>query len=115
MTRNEAIMDAWDKISKYVKDNYTHTFEKGISFRWKHEVYYWIQFGVTYEGDAYIAKGNHSSVIPTEWFYHPDPNKPTFERLKLRCTEEVIDDWFNIKEKLRQLAEKENSLFNFKP
>lgn len=114
MTRDEAIMEAWNKISKYVKDNYTNKFEKGVSFTWKHKVYYWIKFGVTPDGIAYITKGNHSSSIPTEYCYHPEKEDTQLVNIKKSMTEEVVDDWLIIKEKLKMLAEKEYSLYNFK-
>lgn len=57
--REKAILNAWTKIAEYVKKNYTDVFLNGISFEWKHEVYYKIAFGVTKDGIAYIARGSH--------------------------------------------------------
>ena len=112
MTRNEAIMNAWEKIREYVKENYNGTFEKGIEFTWKHEVYGWKKFGVTRDGVAYIVTGSHGTSSCNDWFYHPTNNK-TYEPKRLGVTEDVVNDWRTIKEKLERLAEKENGLYNF--
>lgn len=48
--RETAILSAWNKISEYVKENYTGVFTNGVFFEWKHEVYYKIAFGVTKDG-----------------------------------------------------------------
>ena len=112
MTRNEAIMNAWGKISEYVKENYTGVFENGIRFRWKHEVYGWKDFGVTPDGVAYIVKGSHGTSDLNEWFYHPVIKK-TYEPGRLAVTEDIVNDWAIIKKKLSELAEKENGLYNF--
>lgn len=112
MTRNEAIMNAWKSIQKYVKENYNRVFENGIEFTWKHEVYGWTKFGVTQDGIAYIVTGSHGTSSLNDWYYHPTNNK-TYEPKKLKVTEEVVSDWKTIKNKLEKLAEKENNLYNF--
>lgn len=113
MTRNEAIMNAWERIQEYVKENYDGVFECDIEFEWKHEVYGWKRFGVTKNGAAYIVTGSHGTLSLNDWFYHPTNNK-TFERKRLSVTEDVVNDWTIIKDKLEKLAERENNLYNFK-
>lgn len=112
MTRNEAILQAWFKIREYVKENYNGTFEKGIEFTWKHEVYGWTKFGVTRTGDAYIVHGSHGTSSLNEYYYCPF-KEAGWEHGRLPRTEEVVNDWHIIKSKLIQLADKENSLYNF--
>lgn len=114
MNRAEAIMNAWKKIQEYVKKEYDGVFEKGIRIRWKHEVYGWTEFGVTSTGDAYICHGSHGcGDRMTDWFYHPDTRKPTFERTRMTHTEKVVNDWEIIKQELYKMALKERLLYNF--
>ncbi len=108
--RQKAIVDAWNKIAKYVKENYAGVFEKGVSFEWKHEVYYKIAFGVTADGDAYIMEGSHGWDFD-EYYHHPEYEMSQFGAM--RRTEEVINDWSKIKTALEQKAEQEKNLYNF--
>ena len=39
MTRAEAVISAWNKISEYVRKEYAGVFQNGLRFRWKHDVY----------------------------------------------------------------------------
>lgn len=113
MNRNEAILNAWNKIRKYVKDNFDGTFENGIEFEWKHEVYYWVKFGVTNKGVAYIVEGSHGWGADC-YFYHPTKDtKSILTSVRMRFTEEIVNEWKLIKEKLIRLAKKENELYNF--
>lgn len=113
MNRNEAIMNAWGKIQAYVKENYNGVFSKEIRFKWKHEIYGWTEFGVTSNGTAFIVTGSHGTDNLNDWFYHPTITK-TYEHKRLSVTEDVINDWQTIKEKLKSLGDKENALYNFK-
>lgn len=112
MTREEAILNAWNKIRKYVKENYNGVFEKGTQFRWKHECYYWIEFGVTKDGDAYFVRGSHG--WGGDYFYCPFKNEPSiYPHIKLAYLNDVVEDWQSIKKVLQSLAKKENELYNF--
>lgn len=110
MNRNEAIVEAWNKISAYVKENYNGVFEKGIEFEWTHEVYGWNKFGVTSDGVAYIIHGSHGCT-GSDYYYHP--TKKGFEGAKIARTENVVTNWQLIKKLLAARAEKEKSLYNF--
>lgn len=112
MSRNEAIMQAWNKIREYVKENYNGTFEKGIEFKWKHEVYGWTKFGVTNDGVAYIVHGSHGTSSLNEYYYCPF-KEAGYEHARIKRTEEVVSDWIIIKNKLIELEDKENDLYNF--
>lgn len=112
MTRNEAIMKAWYKIKEYVEENYNGTFEKGIEFEWKHEVFGWTKFGVTNNGVAYIVHGSHGTSSLNEYYYCPF-KKAGYEHARICRTEEVVNDWIIIKEQLKKLADKENRLYDF--
>lgn len=110
--RTKAIMDAWKQIQDYVHDNYAGVFAKDMRFRWKHEVYQWVEFGVTPEGYAFIVRGCHGwGDSEADFFYHP--GKTGYDRLKLTLTEQVVRDWPTIKRLLQEYAEKENALYNF--
>lgn len=112
MTREEAILNAWNKIKIYVKGNFDGTFENGIEFEWKHACYYWIKFGVTNKGVAYIVKGSHG--WGGDYFYHPyEKNFSGLKSVTMGVTEMVVSEWKLIKEELIRLAKKENELYNF--
>lgn len=110
--RENAILNAWNKISEYVKENYTEVFENGILFEWKHEVYYKIAFGVTEDGIAYIARGSHGWGYD-DYCFHPYKKQPYFKNGVIGNAVEVIDDWQKIKSILENKAAKEKSLYNF--
>lgn len=110
--RESAILNAWNKISEYVKENYTGVFENGILFEWKYEVYYKIAFGVTKNGIAYIARGSHGWAYD-DYCFHPYEKQPYFKNGVIRNTEEVINDWQKIKSILESKAVKEKGLYNF--
>lgn len=110
--REKAILNAWNKISEYVKENYTGVFENGVFFEWKHEVYYKIAFGVTEDGVAYIARGSHGWNYD-EYSFHPDKKRPYFKNGVIRDAKEVIDDWQKIKSILESKATEEKNLYNF--
>ncbi len=113
MTRSEAVISAWNKISEYVRKEYAGVFQNGLHFRWKHEVYGWTEFGVTPKGDAFIATGSHGAGEQyTDYYYHPDKSK-TYEPKRISVTSEVVEDWQKIKKILEEKAKKEKALYNF--
>lgn len=110
--REKAILEAWNKISKYVKENYTGVFANGVFFEWKHEVYYKIAFGITKDGVAYFAKGSHGWDYD-QYFFHPSHKLPYFKNRVIGNTEDVVRDWQKIKSILESKAEEEKNLYNF--
>ena len=113
MTRAEAVISAWNKISEYVRKEYAGVFQNGLRFRWKHDVYGWTEFGVTPKGDAFIATGMHGAGENyTEYYYRPDKSK-TYEPKRIGVTSEVVEDWQKIKKILEKRAEKEKALYDF--
>lgn len=110
--RETAILSAWNKISEYVKENYTGVFTNGVFFEWKHEVYYKIAFGVTKDGVAYIAKGSHGWAYD-DYICHPNHEPPYFKNAVIGNAEEVIQDWQKIKGILESKANQEKNLYSF--
>lgn len=113
LTWNDAVMAAWGKIQKAVKQEYAGVFHKELRFRWKHEVYGWTEFGVTPDGDAFLVTGSHGAGDSyADFFYHPVVRK-TYEPKRIQVTEEAVTDWPQIKEILRKKAAAEKSVYDF--
>lgn len=64
--KNKVLENAWKKICEYVRDNFNDVFPEGFKTRWSHDVYYWIEFVVSPQGEARIYRGTHDTSYPSE-------------------------------------------------
>lgn len=112
-----ALGEAWGKIQAYCKEQYSGVSTRDIQVRWKHNVYGWIEFGVTPDGTAYIVHGHHaqsSRAEDADWYFHPvHKTAPGSQFTKYNRIEEVVRDWPLVKRKLEEAAAKERGIFNF--
>ena len=113
---NNALSEAWSKINDYCK-KYAGISTRDVQIRWKHDVYGWIEFGVTPQGKAYINRGDHSKSPGennTTYIGHP-MRKEADQWTKYPSIEEVVKDWPAIKEILEKRFDDEKRIFNFEP
>lgn len=116
-TLYKALDEAWKKIKSYCEEKYAGISTRDVQFSWKHEIYGWIEFGVTPSGTPYIVRGDHSKdrrSDSAEWFFHPS-HKEGYFPAKYPSIEEVIRDWPIIKERFEKECNTEHSIFNFEP
>lgn len=64
--KNKVLENAWKKICEYARDNFNGVFPEGFKTRWFHDVYYWIEFVVSPQGEARIYRGTHDTSYPSE-------------------------------------------------
>ena len=111
-----ALDSAWRKIQNYCKENYTQKTVRNVQFCIYSDVYMWIEFGVTPNRQAYFVRGSHEKGHTSpyaDWYYHP-LHKTGYVPLKYRELETIIKKWPEIKVKLAEKFNQEESIFNFK-
>lgn len=112
---NAALENAWSKIQNYCKEKYTGKTSRSVQFEVYRDVYMWLEFGVTPNGDAYFVKGNHflsHTSIDADWYYHPTHSEGYFGT-KYRDLEAIVRKWPEIKARLADKFAQEESIFNF--
>ena len=117
MNLNKALDNAWHKIELYCQEKYAGVSTRDIQFSWKHDIYGWIEFGITPNGTPYIVRGDHATDRRSNnatWFFHP-AHKDSFFDIKYASIEEIVKDWPIIKKKLEEKVNIEQSIFNFEP
>lgn len=104
MDRDTAIMNAWEQIQGYCKENYAGRVGTGI----KIEYQYCNEFGLTSDGEPYIV----THMSGGKWYdYYHHPVKPdAYERNLIPVTEECIQHWPKIKKELRMRVD---DIYNF--
>lgn len=86
MTKEQMINTNWNKICKYIKENYNGVFEDG--FEWGYGAYgYEFVLKITADGEAYAT--SHLTDKPRE----------------IVIKERIVTDWKSIKERIKERAE----------
>ena len=112
---NAALDNAWSKIQNYCKEKYKGKTVRDVQFQVYHDMYMWMEFGVTSNGDAYFVRGDHSMSHTSDradWYYHPG-HKEGYFALKYRELETIVRKWTEIKVMLAKKFAQEESIFNF--
>ncbi len=117
-TLNSALEEVWGKIHKYCKEQYSGISPRDVQVRWKQDMYFWSEFGVTPNGDIYIVHGNHdqdSRADDADWYFHPDhKTSPMVRSQRCHRMEEAVRNWPKIKEMLAKRFDEERRIFDFK-
>ena len=108
-TRELALLDAWEKIEYFTRENYKGIFDKGLRFRWYDGIYGWSDFGMTEEGKPYLVKGSHGTVSLNVYYNHSEHEN----RMAINGIEEVINNWESIKRRLEGAKKREENIYNF--
>lgn len=121
----EAYFDAWLKIRDWVKHNVDIEIEEPIEIKLPHNFYHKTLFGVTPKKEAYILRGSHG------WGYDDyvdwpnggygsgygkldtENNPDHLSSITMDIIKEVVDNWPNLKNQLKQRLTKLDSLFSF--
>lgn len=103
MDIDTAIMNAWEQIQDYCKENYAGRVGTGIKIEYE----YCREFRLTSDGEPYIV----IYISGGRYDYYHHPVKPdAYENNLIPITEECIHHWPKIKEKLRM---KIDDIYNF--
>lgn len=112
---NAALDNAWNSIQLYCKESYAGKTPRDVQFEVYHNTYYWLDFGVAPNGNAYFVHGDHTKSKTSndaDWYYYPNRQKG-YMGTYYRDLETIITNWKSIKAKLIERFNIEESIFNF--